>query len=272
MNRLNSLPTGKRLRMRRFNRRGGAVIIPLDHALYAEPPPPLADMRTLVSMIADTEADGILVTPGLLEHVAPVVGDLGIVLRVDGTHTRLGQHLERTDMITTAEGAAALGAEMVVVNAFVGVDNEDFHLNKLGMLATECRRLGLLLMGEMIPSTILNFHFAKEKRSASPQAVNRDVWLAARLGAEIGADVIKTQYTGDPEGFRQLTRGTPVPVWIAGGPVEKKDDAAFMSMIAEAVDAGARGVVIGRNVWQRESPAGMIAQLCRIVHGKGARS
>jgi DhnA family fructose-bisphosphate aldolase class Ia len=268
MKNMETMPTGKRLRMRRFTRRGGAVIIPLDHALYAEPAPALADLRALVKLIADTEADGILVTPGMLEHVAPVVGDLGIVLRVDGTHTRLGQHLERTDMIATAEGAAALGAEMVVVNAFVGVDNEDFHLNKLGMLATECRRLGLLLMGEMIPSTILNFHFAKEKKSATPQAVNRDVWLAARLGAEIGADVIKTQYTGDPEGFRQLTAGTPVPVWIAGGPVESKDDAAFMGMIAEAVAAGAQGAVIGRNVWQRESPRKAIAELCRIVHGK----
>ncbi len=269
MDKLDTMPTGKRLRMRRFNRHGGAVIIPLDHALFSEPPPALADMRELVRLIADTEADGILVTPGLLEHVAPVLGDLGVILRVDGTHTRLGQHLERTEMITTAESALALGAEMVVVNAFVGVDNEDFHLKKLGALATECRRLGLLCMGEMIPSTILNFHFAKEKKSAPLEAVNRDIWLAARLGAEIGADVIKTQYTGDPEGFRQLIKGTPVPVWIAGGPVEKKDDAAFMAMVAEAVGAGAEGVVIGRNVWQREAPRKAIAELCRLVHGKG---
>ena len=264
------LTTGKHLRLRRFTRKGGAVVVPLDHPLFAEPAPALADLRELVARIADTEADGILVTPGMLEYVAPVAGDLGIVLRIDGTHTRLGQHLERTELITTPEEALALGADMVVLNVFVGVDNEDFHLAKLGTVATACRRLGLPVMGEMIPSTILAHHFAREKRTADIAQVNRDVWLASRLGAEIGADVIKTQYTGDPAGFRQLTRGTPVPVWIAGGPVEKPEDAAFLAMVEQAVGAGARGVVIGRNVWQRESPAGMIAQLCRLVHGKAA--
>jgi DhnA family fructose-bisphosphate aldolase class Ia len=260
------METGKTLRMRRFCRRGGTVIIPLDHPLYAEPPPPLADLPALVRRIAATEADGILVTPGMLPFVAPVAGDLAIVLRVDGTHTRLGQHIERTDMITTAEHALTLGADMVVANIFVGTDNEEFHLAKLGKLATDCRRLGLPLMGEMIPVSILDFHYAKGKKQAATDALNRDIGLVARLGAEIGADVIKTQYTGDAAGFRHVVQGTPVPIWIAGGPVEAPDDDVFMRTVEAAVDAGAAGVVIGRNVWQRKDPSAMIGALCRIVH------
>ena len=99
------------------------MVVPLDHSLFSEPPAALADLKKLVKTIAETEADGILVTPGMLEHISPAVGDLGIILRIDGTHTRLGKHLERIDLITSVENAVSLGADMVVVNVFVGTDN-----------------------------------------------------------------------------------------------------------------------------------------------------
>ena len=83
--------TGKALRLRRFTRHGGAVIVPMDHGIFAEPPEALADLRGLVKAVAGTDADGILITPGMLPHVADVAGQLAIILRVDGTHTRLGR-------------------------------------------------------------------------------------------------------------------------------------------------------------------------------------
>ena len=238
----------------------------MDHGLFAEPPGAPADVRSLVKTIADSEADGILVTPGMLPHLADVVGHLAVILRIDGTHTRLGQHIERCDLISTPEAALALGADMVVVNGFVGAENENEHLAKLGRLAVQCRTLGLPLMGEMIPATQLSYHFGRSKKTASPQEVNQDLWLAARTGAETGADVIKTHYSGDPKGFAQIVASVPAPIWIAGGPLDKKGDQAFLDMIAQSVAAGAKGVIIGRNVWQRQDPKEMIAALCRIVH------
>ena len=113
------MQTGKKLRLRKFFRKGNALIVPLDHALYSGPVKGIEDVEELVKSISETEADGILLTPGILEKVADVVGDLSIVLRIDGTHTRLGKHLERIDLITTVENALFLGADMVVVNVFV---------------------------------------------------------------------------------------------------------------------------------------------------------
>jgi DhnA family fructose-bisphosphate aldolase class Ia len=258
--------TGKHLRMRRFARRGGAVIVPLDHSLFSEPAPAIADLGKLVKTIAETDADGILVTPGMLEHVAPVAGDLNIILRVDGTHTRLGKHLEKIDLITTVENAVTLGADMVVANIFVGADNEDVHLEKLGKLATDCRKYGMPLMGEMMPICLLNYHYGREQKAAPLDQINKELCLVSRLGAEIGADCIKTHYSGDKEGFKWITRSTPVPIWIAGGPKGNGSDESFLAMIKDAIEAGARGVTIGRNVWQRENPRQMIEALCKIVH------
>ncbi len=260
------MDTGKTLRLGRFTRRGGAVIIPMDHGLFAEPPEALADLRGLVKTVADTEADGILVTPGMLPHVADVAGHLAVILRIDGTHTRLGQHIERCDLISTPQAALALGADMVVVNGFVGVENENEHLSKIGSMAVQCQSLGMPLMGEMIPSTRLSYHFGHSKKTGSLEEANRDLWLAARTGAEIGADVIKTHYSGDAKGFAKIVQSVPAPIWIAGGPLDKGGDEAFLEMIAQAVDAGAKGVIIGRNVWQRQNPKDMITALCRIVH------
>lgn len=257
--------TGKQLRMRHFTRRGGAVIVPMDHALFAEPHPAIEDLRNLVRTVAATDADGVLITPGLLEYVRQELGNLAVILRVDGTHTRMGKHLEKTELISTVEDAVRLGADMVVANIFVGVENEDFHLTKLGKLAVDCRRYGVPLMGEMMPSSLLSFHYGMEKKSASIEQINKDLGLVSRLGAEIGADCIKTQYSGSVEGFRTVVRGCPVPVWIAGGPTADGPD-AFAKMISDAAAAGATGAVIGRNVWGRPDPGKMIAELCRILH------
>lgn len=258
---------GKTLRLGRFTRRGGAVIVPMDHGLFSEPPAALADLRALVKTVAASEADGILITPGMLPHVADVAEHLAVILRIDGTHTRMGQHIERCDLMCTPDSALALGADMVVVNGYVGTENEHEQLGKLGRVAVRCRELGLPLMGEMIPGSRLGFHFGRSKKDATlPGQVNRDLWTATRTGVEIGADVIKTHYSGDAAGFAQIARSVPSPIWIAGGPLDKKGDGPFLEMIAQAVAAGAKGVVIGRNVWQRESPKEMIKALCKIVH------
>ncbi len=157
---------------------------------------------------------------------------------------------------------------MIVANGFVGADNEDEHLVKLGQLATDCRAIGLPLMAEMIPATLLQYHFGREARSATAEQIQRDLFLASRTGAEIGADIIKTHYTGEPAGFAKIVRGVPVPIWIAGGPLAQQGDEAFLAMVRQAADAGATGAIIGRNVWQRPSPAEMINLLCEILHRK----
>jgi DhnA family fructose-bisphosphate aldolase class Ia len=259
------METGKALRLRRLFSRGRSVIVPIDHALFSEPDGPIEDLRPLVETIAATSADGILITPAMLRYVRDVIGQLATVVRIDGTHTRLGSHLERIDLVTDVEHAVSMGADTVVINVFVGTENEDELLRKLGLVATECCQWGVPLVAEMIPRYVLNFHYAKEKRTFDADRAATEICLVSRLGAELGADVIKTHYTGDQDSFRRVVRATPVPIVMAGGP-KAGSDAEFLRMIQEAVAAGAGGVCIGRNVWQRDNLKGMLEALCRLVH------
>jgi len=91
------------------------------------------------------------------------------------------------------------------------------------------------------------------------------VKLAARVGAELGADIIKTFYTGDATTFREVTESCPVPVVIAGGP--KVDNVRqVLEVVRDALDAGAIGIAFGRNVWRHENPVAMVRALRRIIH------
>jgi DhnA family fructose-bisphosphate aldolase class Ia len=89
---------------------------------------------------------------------------------------------------------------------------------------------------------------------------------AARIGAELGADVVKTYYTGDPDSFTEVTESCPVPVVMSGGP-KTETAVEFLSTLKGAMDGGAAGVAVGRNVWQHEDPAAMLAAVKDIVHG-----
>jgi fructose-bisphosphate aldolase/2-amino-3,7-dideoxy-D-threo-hept-6-ulosonate synthase len=91
------------------------------------------------------------------------------------------------------------------------------------------------------------------------------VKLAARVAAELGADIVKTVYTGDPESFREVTRGCPVPVVVAGG--SKTDDRTTLELIEGAMAGGAAGISIGRNAFQHKHPDKFVRAAACIVHG-----
>ena len=88
---------------------------------------------------------------------------------------------------------------------------------------------------------------------------------AARIGAELGADIIKTNYTGTPDSFREVVKGCPVPVVMAGGPKTKTNE-EFCKMVYDSIQAGGAGIAAGRNVFQHENPTKMVKVLCSIVH------
>lgn len=258
---------GKILRQRRIFKDKRTVIVPIDHPLYFGPVPGLEDPVALVQRIAQAGADAVLLTPGILESVADVLGEMAVVLRIDGTHTRLGKHIERIHLISSVEEALRLGVEAVALNIFVGEDNEDVLLTKLGVVAGKCREYGMLLVGEMIPEPVLHAHYGKGNGAAplTPEAIAEYIALAARCGAEIGVDIVKTNYSGSKESFRHVIQTATRPVLMAGGP-KCGDDAAQLEMIRDAMDAGAAGVCVGRNVWQRKNVSGILRAIKAVVH------
>lgn len=255
---------GKRLRLRRLFRSKHTVIVPMDHPVFFGPLEGLVAPDELVRDVAATDADGVLLTLATLDRVAGYMGQLGAIARIDGTHTRLGSHLSEVDLFSSVEYALAAGADACVLNIYVGVDNERDLLRKLGITAEACERFGLPLVGEMIPAGALAAHYGKAERP-SEEELTAQVALAARVGAELGADIIKTNYTGSPEGFRKVVEGASVPVVVAGGPCGDSR-LGLLHMVEDCISAGAAGICIGRNVWQRPNRRQLLSALCRIVH------
>jgi fructose-bisphosphate aldolase/2-amino-3,7-dideoxy-D-threo-hept-6-ulosonate synthase len=88
---------------------------------------------------------------------------------------------------------------------------------------------------------------------------------AARIGFEMGADIVKTNYCGDVESFRHVVRSSPVPIVVAGGPKRESGSGGPLQMVHEIMEAGAAGVAIGRRVWQSEDPASTVRQIHQIL-------
>ena len=257
---------GKILRLRRLLRKGRAVVVPLDHGMVAGPLEGIEDPVSLIKLVAQSEADAVLLTPGLLEQVAGELGQLAVVLRIDGCVSAQGSGCMR--QFTSVAHAAELGADAVIVNATVGGAQEQDELHKLGCVAEEARRWGMPLIAEMLSAGMLANHldFTGKGSAALPANVAADIALASRVGAEMGADIIKTRYCGNENEFRQIVAATGRPVMVAGGPMRDSSLRSLFEMVDGALSAGAEGVIFGRNVWQHPRPEAVLAGLTAMVH------
>ena len=163
--------------------------------------------------------------------------------------------------ICSVSDAVRLGADAVSVHVNVGAKQEARMLSILGKVACECDNYGIPLLAMMYPRG------PNIKDSHGVDIVAH----AARLGAELGADIIKTNYTGDIESFKKVVSSCPVPVIVAGGPkVDTSRD--ILQMVKDSINAGGAGLSIGRNVFQYEDPTKIIKAFSTIVHNKGSVS
>jgi len=148
-----------------------------------------------------------------------------------------------------------MGADAVSIHVNVGAEDESRMLHTLGEVSRDCQEWGMPLLAMMYPR-------GKKIRDEYSEEY---IAHAARVGAELGADIVKTNYTGEQDSFARVVEGCPVPVVIAGGPkVESELD--LLKMVEGAISAGARGVAIGRNVFQHDSPALITRRICAVVH------
>lgn len=248
---------GKSVRMERiFNRNtGNAIIIPMDHGVGAGPIPGLKNLQEAVNKVAEGGANAVLGHMGLSKHGHRGYGhDVGLIIHLSAS-TSLSVDPNHKVLVTTVEEAIKVGADAVSVHINIGAEDEYEMLQGLGYVAGKCDEWGIPLLAMMYP---------RGKKVRSEYDVDA-VKHAARIGAELGADIIKTNYTGSPETFKEVVEGCPVPVIIAGGPkVSSEQD--LLEMIEGSLIAGGKGVAIGRNVFQAEDPTGLVRRIAKIVH------
>jgi len=248
---------GKRIRLERIidRKTKRTVIVPMDHGLSMGPIAGLEDMTSIINKIAAGGANAVVLHKGIIRAGHRGYGkDLGLIIHLSGS-TSLGPDPHSKVPVATVEEAISLGADAVSVHVNVGAENEPEQLQALGETAEICATWGMPLFAMMYPRG------PKIKNQHNPELVAH----AARVGAELGADIIKTVYTGNINTFQKVIRGCPVPVVIAGGPKMATPRDVF-KMAEEAIKTGAIGVSIGRNVFQHRNPTAMTQALSRIVH------
>jgi DhnA family fructose-bisphosphate aldolase class Ia len=267
--------TGKQVRLRKLWKQKCSVIIPYDHGQYSGITPGLEDVRRLTARIASTPADGILVTPGILKQVSGDVGDLGVLVRMDGGFTRMAAAVTDYQEMCPVEDVLRMGGDAGIVFTFVGTPFEAESLRRLGRTAASADAWGLPLVAEILAPSLLNNHFGLTLFGSGmgEKDVERETADVLRIGAEAGADVIKTRYSGNREAFRRAVRACGVPVIVAGGPALDSSvrpavsrEEALLRLASECVEAGAAGIIFGRNVWQHPKMEKVIGALCAVVH------
>ena len=234
---------------------GKTVIIPMDHGISIGPVSGLTNMKETIEAIAEGGADAIVIHKGLVESGHRRRGkDLGLIIHLSAS-TSLSPDPNAKVLVCSVEEAIKLGADAVSIHVNIGSEDEKVMLRDLGQVAREVKIWGLPLLAMMY--------------TRGPKIKNQyDVMLvkhAARIGAELGADIVKVAYTGSPESFREVVEGCFVPVVIAGG--EKIDtDKDILEMVKGSMDAGGAGVSIGRNAFQHQKPAKIVKAISKIVH------
>jgi fructose-bisphosphate aldolase/2-amino-3,7-dideoxy-D-threo-hept-6-ulosonate synthase len=251
---------GKNVRLERImNRKTGKIIIvPMDHGVSSGPIPGLIDMPRIVNLVAEGGANAVLLHKGIIKVGHRGYGkDIGLIMHLSGS-TSLGPDPNNKVLISSVEEALRLGADAVSVHINIGAENEADMLKILGETSRKCMLWGMPLLAMMYPR-------GKKIEEKGGEHVVEVVKHAARAGAELGADIIKTNYTGSPDSFREVVEGCPVPVVIAGGP-KMETDRDVLEMVEGSIEAGGAGTSIGRNIFQHENPTKMVRAIARIVH------
>jgi DhnA family fructose-bisphosphate aldolase class Ia len=225
----------------------------MDHGLIDGPTLGLEDPGRTISKVVEGGADAVLTSYGVARRYARELAPIGLILRSDGGATSLGTNDGPGAIFYTPEDALRLGADAMALSAYPGAPQEVSTLHNLSKLVSKAHSWGLPVMAEMVPG---GFDSAPEFRTQASIA------LSVRVAAELGADFVKTPYT---EGFEAVTAGCYVPVVILGG-AKRGSERLMLADIKAAVDAGARGVAIGRNIFQADDPAAMTAAVAAILH------
>jgi len=248
---------GKQIRLERIMNRdtGRTVIVPMDHGITAGPIRGLEDMRETVTKVVNGGANAILMHKGMVQAGHRGGGrDIGLIIHLSAG-TSLSPDPNTKVPVCTVEEAIRLGADAVSIHVNLGASTDADMLRHFGEVSRSCLAWGMPLLAMI---------YTRGPKIESEFDV-KYVKHAARVGAELGGDIVKVNYTGSPEGFREVVAGCPVPVVIAGGEKVETDE-ELLQMVAGALEAGAAGVSIGRNAFQHADPEGIMRAISKMVH------
>lgn len=252
---------GKKVRLERIinreNRR--TIIVPMDHGVTLGAVDGLIDMRTAVNDVAVGGGDAVLMHKGLVRCSHRSAGrDVGLIVHLSASTVLTPNGGTKTLVGTVEEGIKA-GADAVSIHVNLGDPNEAQMLADFGKVAEACDNWQMPLLA------MVYARGPKVENSFDPKLIAH----CARVGVELGADIVKVSYTGDIDSFSDVISACCVPVVIAGG--ERMDSTReILQMVYDSLKAGGAGISVGRNVFQHPRRLQLIKALRAIVHGNAA--
>ena len=235
--------TGKIVRMNKiFKEDGKSFVIAMDHGIGGTTKG-IEDFEEVVKKVTEGGADAVLVNFGQARRIAPY------------TSRRIGMLLTIPNDAKYVPMAVKLGADAVKTTYFGSVPLSENLIDKFMEVAMVCEDWGMPFMAEIVPQDSngkLIYEVEKIKQ-------------AARIGVELGGDIIKTSYAGSPMEYKEVVRSCKAPIVVLGG--EKMDSQVdLLKVVKNAMDAGAAGGTIGRNIWQQKDPKKITRAIISIVH------
>ncbi|OHD28962.1 MAG: fructose-bisphosphate aldolase [Spirochaetes bacterium GWD1_27_9] len=248
---------GKQIRLERLISRdtGTTVIVPMDHGVTVGPIPGLVNMKETIKNIVDGDVNAVILHKGIITTGHRGQGkDVGLFVHLSGS-TVLSPDPNHKVLVCTVEEAIKLGADGISIHVNLGAEDDTKMLQDFGMIGKLCSDWGMPLLAMM---------YTRGKKIQNEYDVEA-VKLAARVANELGADMVKVSFTGDVESFSKVVEGCSIPVLIAGGE-KAKSTKDVLENVKMAMQAGARGVSIGRNVFQHSNPTNFCRGISQLVH------
>ena len=243
---------GKARRLARIFPGGRTLIVPVDHAVTSGPLPGLADAGRTIERVLEGGPDAMLMHRG-----APLAGvwgappDVALIAHLSaGTELSGRPHVKAR--VGNVEDAVALGADAVSVHVTLGTEEDPAALTDLGEVSSLCVRWGMPLLAMMYVH-------------GEPASSTEPILHAARIAAELGADIVKVNHPGDETSLHELVASCYARVVIAGGP-KASNEHELLATLEEVVAAGAAGACVGRNIHQHRDPAALTRACRAVVH------
>ena len=246
------MTAGLSARLDRISTNDRYLIVPMDHGITMGAVEGLVDIESTIDGVTSGGADAVLTQKGIAPRVHEHKNEAGYIVHVNGS-TTIGPDESDKRVTGTAEDAVRAGADAVSFHINVGSDHEPDQIEELAELTADAERLGL-------PVLAMAYARGPGVDETDPESLGH----AVRLAEELGADVVKTGYSGDGDSFARVTESTRLPVVIAGG--SKGTDRETAEMVRGAMDGDAAGVSMGRSIFQHEDPEGIARAVSAVVH------
>jgi DhnA family fructose-bisphosphate aldolase class Ia len=250
----------KERRLKEIMKDGKALLLAFDHAVEHGPSAyegvDLSPER-IARIAVEGNADGIIVHVGVARKIKKIVGRLPLIVKLTARTSLAPDENQTQQIVTSVKEAKDVGAKAIACTIYFGSEKEVEMLKMFEEIKQEANRYKMPIFG---------FAYPRGKKLKSKYDADA-IRYAARVGAEIGFDIVKTYYTGDKESFSKVVKDCFAPVLVAGGPKisEEKD---VLKIVEDVMSVGAAGVAIGRNVWMRkdEEAINLLKEIRRIVH------